>query len=61
MLLRILQLLKPQKPEAEILLSLVLDPAKAAHASGVRHRLVIGGKVIDLTHEANNRMKGPLL
>lgn len=59
MLHRILNLLKPQKPEDVIRLPLVLDPATAAHASGVRHRLVIGGKVIDLSHEATRRMKGP--
>lgn len=54
----ILTALKSRKPKQGLQLSLVLDPAKASQTSCVRHRLIVGGKVIDLIHESGISSKG---
>lgn len=48
----------PLKPSRGLRMSLVLVPLNAVETSGVRHRLILGGKVIDLVRENDSSTKG---
>jgi hypothetical protein len=58
---RLLSALIPMKPFRGLRMALVLDPSNAVETTGVRHRLILGGKVIDLVREGKPSTKGKKL
>ncbi len=48
MIHRLVEALRTRKRAFEVRFALVVDPATVDEAQGVRHRMILGGKVIDL-------------
>lgn len=58
MIRRLVQALRSKKRTFEARFALVVDPTAVDGTQGIRHRMVLGGKVIDLIREPKPSTRG---
>ena len=55
---RLAEALRSRKRPIEVCFALVVDPAAVNESQGIRHRMILGGKVIDLIREPKSLTRG---
>ena len=58
MIRRLVQALRSKKRTFEVRFALVVDPAAVNETKVIRHRMILGGKVIDLIREPKPSIRG---